>query len=347
MQPEPDSRMSFAKLDAPAPSGRFACRHLGCEKCFQRKGDLERHVTGTHLKSKPHVCPAVGCFKKQQPNTFARKDKLADHLTAMHDHRMLCICPSDDCDKTPRRADEVYAHLQLAHRGYKGYAALERLCDPSRRLIPCPILSCKSNLHFNKLPDHVLEHDHRDISNAANSLQVNNFIAVREGCPHSRWIGEQVSCLCPFTAVRLRCPVCSLTTECQGFEQHMEDAHYVHPDEVEHFKIWQAYCKSLGFTTAGKFSRWTMCNPLRRKASCPVCSWQSDSFKLDHHCDMRGDLSSLRAHRMEIFRFYEDILSGAAWKSIWEDLAQPFGPPVSDAADPSTTQQADQFSSSG
>lgn len=349
IQTDLEPREYATELDDPITSRLFTCQYLGCQKRFRRKADLERHVRGTHLKSKPHVCPAVGCFKKERPNSFPRRDKLVDHLLAMHDHRMLCVCPSDDCDQTPRRADEVYVHLRLAHISGQcpNYIRdiLQRLCDPERRLIPCPVSTCKSAVLFDRLPDHVLEHDRRDIGSAMKSLEASNFVAVKEGCIHSRLIGEQVSCPCPFTAVRLRCPACSLAVDCQEFGHHIVETHFIHPNEVEHFKIWEAHCKSMGIET--KHWRYSWRNSRRHTVSCPVCSWQSDSDELRHHIDMRGDLSHLKPHRMEIFRFYQYFLFDSAWTSIWEDLKQPFGPPVTDAAGPSTTQQEDELSSSG
>lgn len=321
----------------------FTCQYSDCHKVFRRRSDLRRHVKSVHLRSKPFLCPAVGCFKRQQPTAFPRKDKLYDHLASMHDHRTLFVCPSDSCDKSPRRADEVYAHLVLAHVWLEFeyiMDLLKRLCHPSKRMIPCPAPSCKSKHLLDELLDHLLEHDYEDLKSTLEFSEASSLVAVKEDCLHSQRKNQPSACRCPFTSIRLRCPVCSSVVGRQEFEQHMKEEHYAHPNELEHFKIWKLHCEMNGIDT-NRAEDWGRENSeCMRGVSCPVCSWQGSYRPSRHHLDLRGNLSHIKEHRMEIYRLYAGFLADYRWGLVWEDLARPFGPPVNDAAGPPTTQPA-------
>ena len=337
---------SFSGQGSVSEDPALPCTWPGCHRRFSRKGDLSRHVQGTHRKIKPFVCPAAGCFKKQQRTTFARRDKLVDHLFAVHDYTTPCCCPRDGCDKIPRRMDEIYVHIRKCGNIDNTDTlrplrlSLDKVCGTLDRIHPCPIASCKSRSRASDFPGHILRHEQKDIESAQAVLESNNWMVLKASCSHHNSRAGQSSCTCPITTLHVRCPVCHFIMEYSCFEDHMVLEHLIDDAHRDHFAFWRAHCRLLHVDTAWAVGTWGVDSQLANKGvQCPVCSCTSTSTRLDHHLGMMRCFSYLKPYRLQILRLYPGFLSERFFQAVWDDLENPLGPPGSIEAGPSNTQQ--------
>ncbi|KAL8767850.1 MAG: hypothetical protein Q9209_005742 [Squamulea sp. 1 TL-2023] len=70
-------------ITKPRPSITFACTVPECNKLFNRKGELTRHLKSHESGPRTHDCLAESCTRKGTEG-FWRMDKLKDHLDRKH-----------------------------------------------------------------------------------------------------------------------------------------------------------------------------------------------------------------------------------------------------------------------
>uniref|UniRef100_A0A0W0GAM0 C2H2-type domain-containing protein n=1 Tax=Moniliophthora roreri TaxID=221103 RepID=A0A0W0GAM0_MONRR len=113
----------------------YPCTRPDCDKTFQRKGDLRRHVSGVHENSKaykckqctkafnqrsglrthenkhtgnkPHKCPEPGCHK-----SFGDPSSCKRHVKETHGNYALYVCPVDGCTSCIKRRSTFDRHLR-------------------------------------------------------------------------------------------------------------------------------------------------------------------------------------------------------------------------------------------
>lgn len=208
----------------------------------------------------------------------------------------------------------------------------------------CPIHGCKSRLKASDFAAHVLDHEQQDVEEARSKLESAYWTAIKGDCRH-KIINLHTACECPFTALLVRCPVCSSSMELSGFADHVDFAHVFHPDEVEHYKTWKAHCEAMNNNKALPMGEgWIIFDV--DEVTCPVCTYSERKghwlCTLEHHFSMlRKDLEYLKPYRMEIFRLYPHF-DGPAFKAVWDDLAQPLRAPDSNEPGPSNSQATEQ-----
>lgn len=319
------------------------CPRRRCQAQFKRKSDLQRHINAKHNRTKSFVCPAQGCFKKQNRRISPRADKLKSHLHAMHDAATLVKCPENGCRDASISLVELKLHLNKCHP----HSAIQSG-------IPnwyCPIKPCRiSKTHNFDLHDHIYEHCRRDemvnLEMNVQPLLEHHFKLIKSACFHksSRGAGIQSThCSCTNTGVEIICPVCK--TSCKdkaAFQRHMEDLHLVDPSQQNHFDAWKNYCmgfqRNALFDTYGPFdpttSFWVLYDDQVKTFTCPSCNWSRTSNPyctlVDHHNSMwRTEITDLKSHRGAILALlphcgsYFGLSSKACWKPLFADLIEP------------------------
>lgn len=278
------------------PHLAHVCDTKGCGKAFARKPDLRRHVNSKHVRTSSFLCPATGCFKKQERRSFPRVDKLKAHLRAMHDSGTTSECMQEGCSHTgPLALSELHVHLRLQHG--MGSHHSRSLPVPSWY---CPIKPCTVAQAQKSLFDHILEHvancDTARLVAAVESLRKQNILLVAP----SLGVSQAEDCYRSmegrssdtFTNVHLRCPVCHAhCVDKKAFEKHMVAMHLADTSNRKHAN--DTYY--LGY----------------RRHAC------SNMY--------RTDLSDLKPYRGQILELYHCFAYQDRWRPVWDDVISPSG----------------------
>lgn len=83
---------------------QYVC--LECQRSFQRKDKLTRHVRCVHEKLRPYLCPFCEL-------TFNRRDKVRRHVSSVHLKEKPFQC--NHCDFANNRKDRIRSHVTTVH----------------------------------------------------------------------------------------------------------------------------------------------------------------------------------------------------------------------------------------
>ena len=83
---------------------KYVC--IECNRSFQRKDKLTRHVQCVHEKLKPHPCTLC-------EQSFSRKDKLKRHFSSIHMKEKPFLC--NHCNFATNRKDRIKTHVTSVH----------------------------------------------------------------------------------------------------------------------------------------------------------------------------------------------------------------------------------------
>ena len=86
------------------PIGNFNCKM--CDKEFQRKYHLKRHIATVHEKKKPYVCP-------QCNNFFGQQSVLNKHIISVHERTKRFKC--ELCEFTSSDFSHLKQHVSIVH----------------------------------------------------------------------------------------------------------------------------------------------------------------------------------------------------------------------------------------
>lgn len=86
------------------PIGNFNCKE--CDKEFQRKYHLKRHIATVHEKKKPYICPQ--CNK-----CFGQKTVLNKHIKSVHQGTKKFKCKL--CEFTSSEFSHLKEHISIVH----------------------------------------------------------------------------------------------------------------------------------------------------------------------------------------------------------------------------------------
>jgi DNA-directed RNA polymerase subunit RPC12/RpoP len=98
-QPKPESQS-----DSDLAEKKYICPE--CNRSFQRKDKLTRHVQCVHEKLKPHACTLC-------EQIFSRKDKLKRHFSSIHMKEKPFLC--NHCSFATNRKDRIKTHVMSVH----------------------------------------------------------------------------------------------------------------------------------------------------------------------------------------------------------------------------------------
>merc|ERR1719341_2392737 len=100
------SSMHFNKRSHP-------CKEPGCEKGFVGRGDLNRHIRTVHFKERPHHCKEPGCDKK-----FGIRGSLKAHIRT---HKKLWACKELGCDDKFWDRSSLDLHIRMLHSNLRPF----------------------------------------------------------------------------------------------------------------------------------------------------------------------------------------------------------------------------------
>ena len=331
------------------------------QKPFSRQYDLDRHVKAKHVtNTKPFICPARGCFKKQDRTRFLRADKLTAHIRSTHNVDTIVECPHEACSGSAMSLQLLGLHLLKAHgRDFvKDNSVHKRLPHVQAILnaVPkwkCPVWTCKNPGVSECLLDHVLQHDIADLEAADEGLHRSALTLTKAprtlvDQPHMlHAMGKESSV--PTTRVAIRCPICATSYDSSNaFKTHLLEAHTMNPDQKAHFDTWKGYIEEFEMYDLGEIDRpWWNLRPMAKipLIQCPSCSWPKntrvDFSSVDHHRSMCS-LEELKPYRRQILSLCPEIgpvdfYHNPFWAPMWDDLAKPQGLPGNIATSASTT----------
>lgn len=232
----------------------------------------------------------------------------------------------------------LYVHMKKAHaptqwdRLSSEHAAVYHAVSPAYR--QCLLWKCRKSLPLTDFTTHVKLHCQDDLMAIAAALDAENYVLVKANCPHSGGnpgvnATPSLSCPCPFQALRIRCPVCTVLCEdTAAFTTHL-DEHIIRPEHLNHFQTWRTHAQAKDvWQKSEQFSALIPWN-LRKDVEfdCPSCAehWSIIKYRPrvgeDHHLQLLAPSEELKPYRRQILRLYPDFIESP----VWDDLAQPLG----------------------
>lgn len=329
--------------------GQFVCPYPNCARGepFQRKTDLDRHIAAKHTKNKSYICPARGCFSKQNRTAFSRPDKLTAHMRTQHHDHTIVDCPFQKCSQNtnlcllPLHCAKVH---NLEYTGINRKYALSWHFDrsvpvPSPSYVKavlngspallrrCPLWQCKMMVPCFDLMGHIHGHDKDHLESDADALQARGLALIKEACTYrpndSSASGD---CSCAITSIAVLCPACGAVSEdLETFRNHMVSGHLVSPHERSHYEAWKTHCQRTSwYHTQYPTVRWYAgAATHRNRDTCPRCGLEKSAISFStHHFDMfTANLHGLRPYREQILYLYPGFGTEDGWNSVWDDLA--------------------------
>lgn len=106
----------------------FKCTYPHCDKSYNHKASLIRHVNTKHLGKKTikkrNECPYENCTK-----SYIYKDRLVEHIKVKHNKESRTIrCKHPQCKKTYSYRTSLERHILSCHKG-ETYASLASRYD--------------------------------------------------------------------------------------------------------------------------------------------------------------------------------------------------------------------------
>nr|XP_023908576.1 transcription factor IIIA-like [Quercus suber]POF15483.1 transcription factor iiia [Quercus suber] len=102
----------------------YACGEDDCDKTFQRKEHLTRHIKDKHSDERPHICSysVTNAFGEsvQCAKSFHTAAKLRRHVAA-HEEKEQTKCSEPGCGKIFRRQETLQRHILQNHLGEKAF----------------------------------------------------------------------------------------------------------------------------------------------------------------------------------------------------------------------------------
>lgn len=95
------------------PVGKLSCDY--CEKSFDQRSNLNKHINVVHFKLRPWKCPDVQCGKD-----FAQRCVMQNHIRTVHKKEKPYRC--DVCRKAFADPSNKKKHVRLVHQKLKKYA---------------------------------------------------------------------------------------------------------------------------------------------------------------------------------------------------------------------------------
>jgi uncharacterized C2H2 Zn-finger protein len=282
------------------------CHYKGA---FKSPYELARHTQTLHggTSAKRFICGALGCFRGQQPWSFARADKLTSHIKATHNYNTVFNqCPVVTCTYGPCTLEVLGVHIQHAHYGLEeGRAVFNATPCKTRR---CPLWRCGKHIATDGFMAHIITHASEDIEPAKSSLDLEGFFV--ETTPQHK------------ITVHVVCPVCEFVLlDTKQFARHLADDH-LHASNsggIVHFEKWKAYWEK----NAQKFRSqvkellpWSRIRDIstyshKRDYQCPCCPfsvmgagrWFEDSQ------DQRDKRTLIREHHLSLLRPEAEVVA--------------------------------------
>jgi hypothetical protein len=231
----------------PANEKNLTCDHAGCDyhRTFRRQWELQRHVAAKHTTEKPYWCPVIGCIKGRGAPAFARPDKLTAHMRAVHRNKdAQAICPAATCPDTALKLDVLGVHIELQHLWSKPGGVIGGMFRAVKNAVStdyryCPLWSCKTRVHLEDFPPHLLSHTSGELGAVIPALAREGYVASRVGCEHGEEDAGSMNdlCFCKVTFMELVCPICASRHGSRlGLKTHVEGAHLHSGENVVAFR---------------------------------------------------------------------------------------------------------------